>query len=104
MKYHECDIFSVSKDMLKLSYDRLNTNIRNDGVTSKLYKILIPHTKVTRESALNVCKTKLKIKHKPDHKGFKEDSVDDGMQGFLHAILDREIFNLTERECAISLL
>ena len=40
----------------------------------------------------------LKIKHKPDHKGSKEDNVDDGMQGFLHSILDCEIFNLTERE------
>ena len=104
MKYHECFIFSVSKDILKISYDRLATIIRNDGVTSKLYTILLPHTKATRESALNVCKTRLKIKHKPDHKGSKEDKVDDGMQGFLHAILDCEIFNLTEKECAISIL
>lgn len=72
------------------------------GVIRKLYTILIPHKKATRESALNVCKTKLKIKHKPDHKGSKEDNVDDGMQGFLHAILDCEIFNLTERAWAIS--
>ena len=39
------------------------------GVTRKVYTILIPHKKATRESALNVCKTRLKIKHKPDHKG-----------------------------------
>ena len=44
------------------------------------------------------------MKHKPDHKGSKEDKVDDGMLGFLHAILDCEIFNLTEKECAISIL
>ena len=44
------------------------------------------------------------MKHKPDHKGSKDDKVDDGMQGFLHAILDCEIFNLTEKECAISIL
>ena len=31
MKYHECFIFSVSKDILKISYDRLATNIPNDG-------------------------------------------------------------------------
>ena len=68
------------------------------GVTRKLYTILIPHKKATRESALNVCKTRLKSKHKPDHKGSKEDKVDDSMQGFLHSILDCEIFNLTERE------
>jgi len=74
------------------------------GVTRKLYTILIPHKKATCVSALNVCKTKVKIKYKPDHKGSKEDNVDDGMQRFLHAILDCEIFNLTERECAISLL
>ena len=59
---------------------------------------LIPHTKATCKSALDVCKTMLKVKHKPDHKGSKEDNVDDGMQGFLHSILDCEIFNLTERE------
>ena len=64
------------------------------GVIRKLYTILI----------LNDCKTRLKMKHKPDHKGSKEDKVDDGMQGFLHAILDCEIFNLTEKECAISIL
>ena len=64
------------------------------GVLRKLYTILI----------LNVCKTRLKMKHKPDHRGSKEDKVDDGMQGFLHAILDCEIFNLTEKECAISIL
>ena len=104
MKYHECFIFSASKEILKISYDRLVTNIRNDRVTSKLYTILIPHTKASRESALNVCKTKLKVKHKPDHKGSKEDKVDDGMQEFLHAIVDCEIFNLTEKECAISVL
>ena len=40
----------------------------------------------------------LKVKHKPDHKGSKEVNVADGMQGFLHSILDCEIFNLTERE------
>ena len=64
------------------------------GVIRKLYTILI----------LNDCKTRLKMKHKPDHTGSKEDKVDDGMQGFLHAILDCEIFNLTEKECAISIL
>ena len=64
----------------------------------------MPHTKATRESALNVRKNKLKVKHKPDQKGCKEDKVDDDMQGFLHAILDCEIFNSTEREWAISLL
>ena len=73
-------------------------------VTRKVYTILIPYKKATRESALNVFKTRLKIKHKPDHKGSKEDNVDCGMQGFLHAILDCEIFNLTEREYAISIL
>ena len=31
MKYHECFTFSVSKDILKISYDRLATNIPNDG-------------------------------------------------------------------------
>jgi len=31
MKYHECFIVSVGKDILKISYDRLTTNIRNDG-------------------------------------------------------------------------
>ena len=30
MKYHECFIFSVSEDILKISNDRLATNIRND--------------------------------------------------------------------------
>ena len=75
------------------------------GVTRKVYTILIPHKKATRESALNVFKTRLKIKHiKPDHKGSKEDNVDCGMQGFLYAILDCELFNLTEREYAISIL
>ena len=34
------------------------------------------------------------MKHKPDHKGSKEDKVDDSMQGFLHAILDCEIIQL----------
>ena len=84
--------------------DRLTTNIRNGGVTRKLCTILTRHKKATRESALNVCKTKSKIKHQPDHKGSKEDKVDDGMQGFLHAILDCEIFNVTKKECGISLL
>ena len=90
LRYHTIDLLQ--------SYEMMASQ------ASKQYTILIPHTKVTRESALNVCKTKLKIKHKPDHKGSKEDKVDDGMQGFLHAILDCEIFNLTEKECAISLL
>ena len=47
------------------------------GVIRELYTILI----------LNVCKTRLKMKHKPDHKGSKEDKVDDGKHGFLHAFL-----------------
>ena len=40
------------------------------GVIRKLYTILI----------LNDCETRLKMKHKPDHRGSKEDKVDDGMQ------------------------
>ena len=48
--------------------------------------------KATRDSALNVCKTKVKIKHKLDREGFKENETDDGM--VLHAILDCKEFQL----------
>ena len=36
----------------------------------------------------------MKIKHKPDREGFQENEVDEGLQGFLQAILDCKEFQL----------
>ena len=36
----------------------------------------------------------MKVKHKPDREGFNENEVDEGMQGFLQAIIDCKEFQL----------
>ena len=72
--------------------------IASQAKLSKLYTKPLPHTKATRDSALNVCKTKVKIKHKPDREEFKENEADDGMQESFPRFLTVKNFNLTERE------
>ena len=40
----------------------------------------------------------MKVKHKPDREGFKENEAEDGMQGSFPRFLTVKNFNLSERE------
>ena len=44
----------------------------------------------------------MKVKHKPDREGFKENDAEDGMQGSFPRFLTVKNFNLTERESNIT--